>query len=98
MTQSTSNHTLLKLGSAAGGGSHPLRPSRPAQHVHPASGDPEREVVVLCPGGVPSLGVGPTMILASLLCFAGFLLSWFMAPETKGLALTEASAIGGGGR
>jgi putative MFS transporter len=52
----------------------------------------------LLPLLLAGLGVGPTMIIASLLCFVGFLISWFMAPETKGLALTESSAIQGGGR
>jgi putative MFS transporter len=52
----------------------------------------------LLPLLLAGLGVGPTMIIASLLCFVGFLISWFMAPETKGLALTESSAIQVGGR
>jgi putative MFS transporter len=52
----------------------------------------------LLPLLLTGLGVGPTMILASLLCFVGFVMSWFMAPETKGLALTESSAIAGEGR
>ena len=52
----------------------------------------------MLPLSLAGLGIGPTMIIASLFCFVGFVMSWFMAPETKGLALTESSAIGVGGR
>jgi len=52
----------------------------------------------LLPLLLASLGIGPTMILASLLCFVGFVMSWFMAPETKGLTLDEASGVGAVGR
>ena len=50
----------------------------------------------LLPLSLAEFGIGTTMILASLLCFAGFVMSWFLAPETRGLALAEASAVGGG--
>jgi MFS transporter, putative metabolite transport protein len=52
----------------------------------------------LLPLSLAGFGIGPTMIIASLFCFVGFVMSWFMAPETKGLALTESSSIGVGGR
>jgi len=52
----------------------------------------------LLPLSITGLGIGPTMIIASLFCFAGFVMSWFMAPETKDLALAEASGVGGVGR
>jgi putative MFS transporter len=49
----------------------------------------------LLPLSITSLGIGPTMIIASLFCFVGLVVSWFMAPETKNLGLAEASGIGG---
>jgi putative MFS transporter len=50
----------------------------------------------LLPLSLAAFGIGTTMILAALLCFAGFVMSWFLAPETRGLALAESSAVGGG--
>jgi putative MFS transporter len=49
----------------------------------------------LLPLSITGLGIGPTMIIASLFCFVGLVVSWFMAPETKNLGLAEASGIGG---
>ena len=40
-----------------------------------------------------SFGVGPTMLSASGLLLLGLVLSIFMAPETKGKSLTEASKL-----
>ena len=36
-----------------------------------------------------TLGAGPTMVIAA----AGALLSQWLAPETKGISLTEAAAV-----
>jgi putative MFS transporter len=47
----------------------------------------------LLPFSLVALGIGPTMIVAAILCFAGFVLSWFMAPETKDLTLEETSTL-----
>ncbi|ABG05185.1 General substrate transporter [Rubrobacter xylanophilus DSM 9941] len=47
----------------------------------------------LLPLLLSSIGIGPTMIIAAVLCFIGFVMSWFMAPETKGLTLDEASMV-----
>jgi MFS transporter, putative metabolite transport protein len=49
----------------------------------------------LLPVSLSGIGIGPTMIIGAILCFAGFVISWFMAPETKDLTLAEASAVGG---
>ena len=51
----------------------------------------------LLPLLLSGIGTGPTMILAAVLCFIGFVMSWFMAPETKNLTLAEASEVGAGG-
>lgn len=40
-------------------------------------------------------GVGPTMLVAAVLVIAGFVLSYFMAPETRGKSLAETSSIEG---
>lgn len=48
----------------------------------------------LLPLLLSGIGTGPTMILAAILCFIGFVISWFMAPETKDLTLAEASSLG----
>jgi len=38
-------------------------------------------------------GTGTTMLVGAGLFFIGFVVSWFMAPETKRLTLDEASAL-----
>ena len=40
-------------------------------------------------------GVGPTMLIAAGLVIVGFVMSYFMAPETRGKSLAETSAIEG---
>lgn len=40
-------------------------------------------------------GVGPTMLIAAFLVILGFVLSYAMAPETRGKSLAETSAIEG---
>lgn len=42
-----------------------------------------------------SFGIGPTMMIAAGLVILGLVLSFFLAPETKGLSLAESSAIEG---
>lgn len=48
----------------------------------------------LLPLSLSGIGTGPTMIIGAILCFAGAVVSWFMAPETKGMTLAESSAVG----
>lgn len=40
-------------------------------------------------------GVGPTMLIAAGLVIVGFVMSYFMAPETRGKSLAETSSIEG---
>jgi putative MFS transporter len=47
----------------------------------------------LLPIGLSGIGTGPTMIIGAILCFVGAVISWFMAPETKGLTLAESSGV-----
>lgn len=46
----------------------------------------------LMPLSIESLGAGVTMVIAALVAFAGAALSQWLAPETKGISLTEAAA------
>lgn len=46
----------------------------------------------ILPLSLATLGTGPTMLIAAGICVAGALVSQFLAPETKGLSLTDASA------
>lgn len=47
----------------------------------------------LLPLSLTGLGTGPTMLIASAVCVAGLLVSWPLAPETRGKSLTETSAV-----
>ena len=47
----------------------------------------------LLPVSMESLGAGPTMLIAAGIAFAGAGLSQWLAPETKGMTLTEAAAV-----
>lgn len=49
----------------------------------------------LLPIALESIGIGPTMLVGAGLVFVGFVLSYFMAPETRDATLKEASKIGG---
>ncbi|MGH3359133.1 MAG: MFS transporter [Nocardioidaceae bacterium] len=46
----------------------------------------------LLPVTLSAFGTGPTMLIAAAVCVGGFLVSWPMAPETRGKSLTETSA------
>ncbi|MCP1415528.1 MFS transporter [Paenarthrobacter sp. A20] len=46
----------------------------------------------LMPVSIEALGAGVTMVIAALVAFAGAALSQWLAPETKGISLTEAAA------
>lgn len=46
----------------------------------------------LLPIAMERLGMPPTMLIAAAICVAGGIVSHLLAPETKGLALGEASA------
>ncbi|MGW5153432.1 MFS transporter [Rhodococcus koreensis] len=46
----------------------------------------------LMPVSMSSLGAGPTMLIAAAVAVAGAGLSQWLAPETKGMSLTEAAA------
>lgn len=48
----------------------------------------------LLPLSISGIGIGVTMIIGAILCFAGVVVSWFMAPETKDLSLDESSSLG----
>ncbi|WP_033290376.1 MFS transporter, partial [Amycolatopsis jejuensis] len=52
--------------------------------------------VYLVPIALDSLGIGPTMVLAAAILGVGFLASLRWAPETGGLGLDDASAVGPG--
>lgn len=45
----------------------------------------------ILPLSVDALGVGPTMLIAAAICVVGAVISQYLAPETKGLSLSEAS-------
>ncbi|NKX56660.1 MFS transporter [Arthrobacter mobilis] len=47
----------------------------------------------LVPWSLVELGIGMTMMIAAGITLLGFLVSWRMAPETKGLSLDEAAAL-----
>jgi MFS transporter, putative metabolite transport protein len=47
----------------------------------------------LLPVSMESLGAGPTMLIAAVVAAAGAGLSQWLAPETKGMTLTEAAAV-----
>jgi putative MFS transporter len=47
----------------------------------------------LLPVSMETLGSGPTILIAAAIAFAGAGLSQWLAPETKGLSLTEAAAL-----
>jgi MFS transporter, putative metabolite transport protein len=47
----------------------------------------------LLPILIEAIGIGPTMLIAAVIAAAGALLSHWLAPETKGLTLTEAAAV-----
>jgi putative MFS transporter len=46
----------------------------------------------LMPMAMESIGAGPTMLIAAAVALAGALLCQWLAPETKGMTLTEAAA------
>ncbi|WP_312856907.1 MFS transporter [Arthrobacter mobilis] len=46
----------------------------------------------ILPMSVEGLGVGATMLIAAGICVVGAVISQYLAPETKGLSLNEASA------
>jgi putative MFS transporter len=47
----------------------------------------------LLPISIETLGTGPTMLIAAVVAAAGAVLSQWLAPETKGMSLTEAAAV-----
>jgi putative MFS transporter len=47
----------------------------------------------LLPISMETLGAGPTMVAAAVVAAAGAALSQWLAPETKGMSLTEAAAV-----
>ncbi|MFD1414963.1 MFS transporter [Oceanobacillus jeddahense] len=47
----------------------------------------------LLPISMSGIGVGPTMIIAGITCFIGFIVSLLMAPETLHLTLEESSRV-----
>jgi|tagenome__1003787_1003787.scaffolds.fasta_scaffold20972069_3 putative MFS transporter len=47
----------------------------------------------LLPVSMETLGTGPTMLIAAAVAAAGAALSQWLAPETKGMSLTEAAAV-----
>lgn len=47
------------------------------------------------PIALETIGMGPTMLIGAGLVTLGFVLSYFLAPETRGKTLREASQIGG---
>ena len=47
----------------------------------------------ILPMSVDSLGVGTTMLIAAGICVLGAVISQYMAPETKGLSLSDTSAL-----
>jgi putative MFS transporter len=47
----------------------------------------------LLPLSMETLGAGPTMVIAAVAAAGGALLSQWLAPETKGMSLTEAAAV-----
>ena len=46
----------------------------------------------ILPLSVDGLGVGTTMLIAASICVLGAVISQYMAPETKGLSLSDTSA------
>jgi MFS transporter, putative metabolite transport protein len=48
--------------------------------------------IFLMPVSMENFGPGPTMLIAALVALAGAALSQWLAPETKGMSLTEAAA------
>lgn len=50
----------------------------------------------LLPWALNRYGIGPTMLVGALVTFGGFLICLFLAPETTGMTLNEAS-VGGEG-
>lgn len=46
----------------------------------------------ILPLSVDSLGVGTTMLIAAAICVLGAVISQYLAPETKGLSLSDTSA------
>ncbi|MGV9711869.1 MFS transporter [Gordonia sp. NPDC003424] len=48
----------------------------------------------LVPMALDSLGIGVTMLIGAAITLLGALLSHFMAPETRGMTLTESAALG----
>lgn len=47
----------------------------------------------LLPVLIEAIGIGPTMLIAAVIAALGALLSHWLAPETRGLTLTEAAAL-----
>ena len=45
----------------------------------------------LLPVGITTIGIGPCMLIAALICVAGAVLSQRMAPETTGRSLPDTS-------
>ncbi len=48
----------------------------------------------LVPMALDSLGIGMTMLIGAAITLLGAVLSHFMAPETRGMTLTESAALG----
>ena len=47
----------------------------------------------LLPVGISAIDIGPCMLIAAALCLLGGVVSYFMAPETTGLSLTQTVAL-----
>lgn len=47
----------------------------------------------LLPIGIESLGIGPCMVIAAVICLIGGVVSQIMAPETTGLSLTHTARL-----
>ncbi|AII07901.1 MFS transporter [Rhodococcus opacus] len=47
----------------------------------------------LVPLSLTGIGIGPTMLIAAAITLIGAVLSQFMAPETRGMSLTECAAL-----
>jgi putative MFS transporter len=45
------------------------------------------------PLALTSIGLGPTLLVSAFVCFLGLLVSVWLAPETKGMTLREASSV-----
>lgn len=54
--------------------------------------------IYILPQFIEQHGIGPTMIAGAAISLLGLVVSWFWAPETKGLALSETSSVDFKGR